>query len=273
MSENMQAASMSKRRFGRRDGRQRKHKVILDRHHPTGAAFLDESGAISHDRFFSVGCLLLEEPSALLRAVQKLRDRHHWYKEIHWAELTFGTLPLYRELIELVAQSDARFSCFVADRTSADPVHRFAQNPWRAYEKLATQLLIGSIQPYELVSVVADNYSTPDEVHFEQDVRAEVNRRLARLAAVSVCRLDSRACDPLQIVDVLTGAATFEFRQNAGIAGSASPKAALSAEMRSLYGVQSVLEGARTHNLNVAIYSNGDGATPGSAKPLAGSAD
>jgi hypothetical protein len=127
--------------------------------YPTAVAFLDETGSIALDRFFGVGCLKLREPSSLLRDLQKLRDRHHWYAELHWVEMTRDILPLYREVIDLVASTDACFSCFIADRSIADPVERFS-SPWRAYEKLATQLLIGSIPPGELVSVVADNYST-----------------------------------------------------------------------------------------------------------------
>lgn len=221
--------------------------------HPTAVVFLDESGSISQDRFFSVGCLKIAEPSVLLRAVQKLRDQHHWYNEIHFTELTSKALPFYERVVELIAASDAEYSCFVADRQAADPVVRFG-TPWRAYEKLASQLLLGSIKPRELVTVLADNYSTPDDVFFEQDVRAEVNRRLKRLAVLSVCRLDSGAADPLQLVDLLTSAVTFEFRQSAGIAGAKSPKAKLAAKVRAEYGVSSFLQSHKGARVNVQLH-------------------
>jgi hypothetical protein len=84
----------------------------LPAENPTGIAFLDESGAIAHDRFFAVGCLKLSEPAPLTRAVQKFRDRNHWYREIHFAELTRGTLPLYKGVVDVVAGiDDAFFSC------------------------------------------------------------------------------------------------------------------------------------------------------------------
>jgi hypothetical protein len=234
----------------------RRPRHTLARDHPTAVAFLDESGAISHDRFFSVGCLKLSEPSVLLRQIQKLRDRHHWYREIHFVDLTARALPFYEKVVQIVADSDAEYSCFVADRQMADPVERF-ESPWKAYEKLATQLLIGSIHPREVVTVLADNYSTPDDVVFEQDVRAEVNRRLDRLAVASVCRLDSGAADPLQLVDLLTSAVTFEFRQSAGLAGRRSPKAQLAAKLREAYGVDSFLNAHRGTRINVQLYRNG----------------
>jgi hypothetical protein len=70
----------------------------------------------------------------------------------------------------------------VADRQSADPVSRFG-NEWTAYAKLAEQLLMGSIKPWEIVCVLADDYSAPDTVDFEGELKRNVNRRLERLAA------------------------------------------------------------------------------------------
>lgn len=221
--------------------------------HPTAVAFLDETGSISHDRFFSVGCLILPEPSLILRSIQKLRDVHHWYTEMKWVEVTQTSYPLYRDVLELVSRSDARYACFVADRESADPVARFG-DAWLAYEKLAAQLLIGAARPGELVSVLADNYSTPDNVVFEIDVRREVNQRLKKLVLVSVCRLDSRSSDGLQLVDILTGAVTFEYRQAAGLAGSRSAKAKLATDLRQLYGARSLIGGFKNSRLNVAVY-------------------
>jgi Protein of unknown function (DUF3800) len=222
----------------------------------TAIAFLDESGAISHDRFFAVGCLKLAEPSVLLRQIQKLRDQHHWYGELHWVDITKDSVGFYRNIIDVIAKSDAEFSCFVVDRESADAMERFGSS-WRAYEKIATQLLIGSIRPGELVTVLADNYSAPDEVVFEQDVKREVNRRLGRLAVTNVCRLDSKAADPLQLVDLLTSGVTFEFRQAAGLAGKRSPKARLAKHLRTAYNADSFLKGCRRKRMNVQIYRGG----------------
>jgi hypothetical protein len=224
--------------------------------HPTAVAFLDETGAIAQDRFFAVGCLILPNPAEVFRKVQALRDKEHWYTEIKWADATQGTAPLYTELMKIVAESDGRFSCFVADRKTADPVRRFKSDAWLAYRKLGTQLLIGSSRPGEMLSVLADNYSTPSHVKFEEDLIEEVNHRLRELAVVSVCRLDSRSCDGLQLVDVLTGAVAFEFRQKAKLAGQSGAKANLAAELRSLYGATSWLSGFRNKKVNVAVYRN-----------------
>lgn len=229
----------------------------LSRSHPCAALFVDETGAISRDRFFGVGTYKSAEPSRLLRAVQKLRDRQHWYKEIKFSNATQGSLPFYREVVDVALDHSAGdFFCFVADRQQADPIQRFGTT-WDAYGKLAEQLVVACLRPDELVSVMADNYSSPDEVLFEEDLRASVNRRLRRLAVVSVCRLDSKSSDGLQVVDLLTSAAAFEFRACAGLANPHSPRGQLAEYVREKLGAESLLKGWRNARHSVAIYSHG----------------
>jgi len=86
-----------------------------------------------------------------------------------------------------------------------------AHTHWTAYEKLAEQLLVGSIRPFEVVTVLADNYSTPPQMQFEVYVREHMNRRLKLCAVATLARIDSRASDGLQIVDLLTSVVEFEF--------------------------------------------------------------
>ena len=231
----------------------RKHKQNLRISHPSGAIFLDESGSIASDRFFAVGCLKLATPSILLRRIEKLRDEEHWYREIHFSDLTRGAVPFYKRVVEILATAELEFFCFVADRDESDPVGRFGSHH-KAYEKLATQLLIAGIRPYEVVSVMADNYSTPDHVRFEEDVKAAVNYRLHRMAVMTVCRLDSSAAIPLQLVDLLVSAVAFEFRQSAGFASSTSPKGEIAQFVRQSFGVNSFLQGTGGR-LNVKIYA------------------
>lgn len=230
----------------------------LELKHPTAMAFVDESGSIARDRFFAVGCLKLKEPSELTRAVQSLRDRRHWYEEIHFARLNRDSAPFYLEVLNVLGDLRAEFTCFVADRERDDPVQRFGSE-WKAYECLAEQLLIGATHRHELIAVLADSYSTPPHVVFERDLKKEVNRRLDRLAITSVCRIDSRAADPLQVADLLTSAVAFEFRQSAKLAGSKTPKAEVAWALRNGIGARTFLSGWRSirtakFRVNVAIY-------------------
>jgi Protein of unknown function (DUF3800) len=240
----------------------------LPRDHPCSAGFLDETGAIATDRFFGVGLLKSAAPARLLRAVQKLRDQHHWYREIKFTSTTQGALPFYRQVVDSCLDLDlVEFFCFIADRAHADPIDRFG-TPWAAYSKLAEQLVIAALRADELISVLADNYSTPDGVLFEEDLRAGVNRRLKRLAVVSVCRVDSRCCDGLQVADLLTSAIAFEFRTEAGLASPDSPRGELAAYVREKLGTDSCLAGWRNARNSVAIYDHGAWHPPAARRSL-----
>jgi hypothetical protein len=237
--------------------------VSLRRGHPCSTAFLDETGAISCDRFFGVGVLKTAEPAKFLRTVQKLRDQRHWYNEITFKRLNSQRkLDLYRELADRCLRLPLQFLCFIADRQEADPIARFG-TPWDAYGKLAEQLVVASIRRPELVAIMADNYSTPSHILFEEDLRAAVNRRLHRLAVVSVVRLDSRSSDGLQVVDMLTAAIAHEFRASAGLASCTNWKAQLSAHVRGLLGTTTCLSGWRNLDHSIQVYDHGGWAPPG----------
>jgi hypothetical protein len=218
---------------------------------------LDETGAIAKDRFFAVGLLKSREPARLLRSIQKLRDRRHWYSEFKFTDTTRDSLSLYKEFIDLIAADSAvEFFSFVADRRRADPIERFGSH-WEAYAKLAEQLVVACVRGEELVAILADNYSTPDYILFEESLKASANGRLKRLAVTSVCRLDSKSSDGLQAVDMLTSAIAFEFRADAGLASHKSAKGELSSYVRGVLGADTCLAGWRNSRHSVAVYDHG----------------
>lgn len=227
----------------------------LHRTHPTTVAFFDETGAIASDRFFTVGLLRVDDHASLLKQVKALRKQEKFHEEFKWSGITESNKDVYKKLFDLLVKSEAKFSCFVADRHVADPVARFG-NTFAAYEKLATQLLIGSVAPYELVSVLADNYSAPNDRSFENTVKRECNRRLRRLGVVSVVQVDSGATAGLQLVDVLTGAVGFEFKANAGQALHTSHKGEVAAYVRGLCGAATFNTGFVTEGFKVKLYEH-----------------
>lgn len=230
-------------------------QCTLHKDHPTSVAFFDEAGAISSDRFFVVGLLRVENHPNLLKNVKKIRKKHKYYDEFKWASITAASYSASQDLLDLLMGGDASFSCFVADRQLADPVVRFGDT-FRAYEKLATQLLIGSIQHYELTTVIADNYSAPNYRSFENTVRKECNNRLDRLAVTSVIQVDSKATEGLQLVDMLTGAVAFGFKADAGLANHASQKGRLACHLRSSLGVSDFDNGYKSTRFNVKLYEH-----------------
>jgi len=195
--------------------------------HPTACVFLDETGVVhkhSTDSFFGIGVLKMSDPSVLLNDVQALRNRHGFHDELHWAGFDKASSRYRQEQVELAkammdlvfASSDARFCCHIADRRHGDLTAKFGSHRHageKAYEALAAEILGETIDDEEIVSVIADRRSTPRKVTFELDVARSVNLARERLAVATVCRLDSRSTDALQLVDLMLGAAAFDLRQ------------------------------------------------------------
>lgn len=183
------------------------------------------------ERFFGIGALKLAEPAALMRDLQLLRDRRDFREELHWANFdkarTRGDssrLEFAEEIMDLFfAADEAKFCCHIADRQNGDLTAQFRGHPHageRAYEQLASKVLRDVLDAEEIVSILADRRSTSPEVDFESDVARSVNRSANRLAVASVCRIDSRSVDLLQLVDLLLGAATLDLRQGRTESGS-----------------------------------------------------
>src|SRR2546423_296237 len=108
---------------------------------------MDETGRlpIAMDRFFAVGILKCPEPAVIQRPLQALRDKRHFRSEIKWFEVTPHTVSLYKDALEcFFGCAEATFACFIADKSSKNPLARF-KNQWEAYEWMASQLLIGNI--------------------------------------------------------------------------------------------------------------------------------
>ena len=115
-----------------------------------GFGFLDETGTLggARDPFFAVGLLRCTEPYALLRPIQRIRDKQHFYDEIKWNKVSEKKLPIMIDLVNVFLSLEATFSAFVADKTKHDVIGRFG-GPFKAYEALARQLVRASVHPGE----------------------------------------------------------------------------------------------------------------------------
>ncbi|KWX07558.1 hypothetical protein TR74_18390 [Carbonactinospora thermoautotrophica] len=233
--------------------------MLLPVDHPTTTVWIDESGLVARDRFFVLGAMRTTAAPALGRAVQRYRDRHHWYGELHFARMTTATEPHHAAMVKLLAKAgatgDMTFTCCVADRQAFDVIAQHG-GPYEAYEAVATRLLVDAIHDDELVSAVADNYSSPDGANFEENVRSAVNRAHGRLALVSLLRMDSRASDLLQLADLLTSLVGFEYRVAAGLASTTSKKGQFVAWARAQFQCSAVRRGEHTVRSRARVYSS-----------------
>lgn len=220
--------------------------------------FLDETGRlpVARDRFFAVGLLKCPEPAVIQRPMQRLRDQREFRAEMKWSEVRLNTLPIYRQALGFFFDCcDAKFSCYVTDKNVNDPIKRFG-NQWRAYERLATSLLVGNIAPHERVTILADEYSTPPTETFEENLRGLVHKKLGREAVCGVCRMRSTGVDLFQILDVLLGAVAYDFKITARLAEppTHNPKGRLLSYIKDRFGVATFVGGHSDDRLNVKEF-------------------
>ncbi len=220
--------------------------------------FLDETGALASERdpFFAVGMLCCPEPYTLLRPIQRIRDRQGFYDEIKWNKVSAKKLPLLCDLIDVFMSSQARFSAFVVDKQKHDVISRFG-GQFEAYDALARQLVLGSIRRGSVLWIIADEYSTPPGVRFEENVRDYVNRkakhRVHGRPVAGVCRMRSSGVDVLQIADLLLGAAVYDFKRDQGLVKYRA-KLDLLEYIKERSGVHAFVGGHTDDRINVVQY-------------------
>jgi hypothetical protein len=219
--------------------------------------FLDETGTLAspRDPFFAVGLLRCRDPYELQRPMQRIRDRKHFYDEIKWGKVSGKKLPIVKILTDVFFSADASLTVFVTDKRKHDVISRF-DGQFGAYEALARQLVRASIRRGETMFLIADEYSTPPQVTFEENVRDHVNRKLRRKAVAGVCRMRSTGVDRLQLIDLILGAIVYEYKAECGIVGLADykPKTKLLNHIKAKAGVDSFVGGYRDEKINVADY-------------------
>ncbi|PKQ25164.1 MAG: hypothetical protein CVT64_11155 [Actinobacteria bacterium HGW-Actinobacteria-4] len=225
---------------------------------PLGTAsslfFLDESGSKgTGGHFFVVGGIKTRQPGHLLREAKAVRDKHRFYRELKFAELTKGTLPIYRDLIDVLSDSDVHLVAFVIDKRLRDPFVDVPQ--WDAQSRVVTQLLHGNINRAEVATLLMDSCSTPTGVSIEETILERVNQKLESMNLVSAVTLDSQSSDGLQLADLVVGAISCDRRlRSTNVAGHAtrelSPKATVARMLAASFGVPSLAD-TRTSRVNI----------------------
>lgn len=174
--------------------------------------FLDETGVVAKDNFFAVGVLSIDEGSRLPTIVQKFRQRNSWVGEWHFSGMTEKELKHYKRLVDLLSEDSSwSFTLTLADRSKFD-VSAACGDRYLAYERIAAQSIASCMFNESQAVVLADEYSTPDNVRFEEDVRLSVNLRLQGNVVAAAVRVNSLSHDLMQVSDVLTGSLVYPYR-------------------------------------------------------------
>lgn len=168
--------------------------------------FIDESGTKGAlGDVFVVGAVRTQDPSALLRAVKGVRDRHQFYKEFKFGDVTKKGLPVYLDLMEEVEKSKATFGVCIVDKRKCDP---WGDDPsWNGNIWATEKLLKALLNRREIATVLMDEISAPASVSIGNEIKLRINSTFGCLRIASAVHLDSKANDGLQIADLIAGAA------------------------------------------------------------------
>ncbi len=185
--------------------------------------------------------------------MQRIRDRQGFHDEIKWNKVSAKKLPLLRDLIDVFVSADASFSAFVVDKQQHDVITRFG-GQFNAYDALARQLVLGSVRRGEVMWIIADEYSTPPGVRFEENVRDYVNKKAKHGYPIAgVCRMRSSGSDLLQLSDLLLGAVIYEHKVARKL-GHYKPKLDLMEYVKERTDVPTFIGGYADSRMNVAEY-------------------
>ena len=203
----------------------------------TPVFFTDESGSKgSSGHFFVIGGIKTRQPGQLLRAVRGVRDRHRFFGEFKFSNLTAASVVVYDELIRELWQSDARLMAFVIDKRTRvlfDGVPH-----WDAHARVTSQLIIGNLNKDEVGTLLMDECATPQGIAVADEVRRRVNERFESTNLVSAVALDSRASDGLQLADLVASAVAFERKHGHDHDSSGTPKSIVARTLAAKFGLR-----------------------------------
>jgi hypothetical protein len=184
------------------------------------------------------------------------RNKKNFHDEMKFNKLSKNNLDFAKFAVGAMLDTRSMSFCSYSIDKEADYFKReFSGDPWQAYEKLSIRLLKDAVlAPKEILILIADYVTTPEEVRYEVNVKKEMNLALKRLALAGVCRFDSRSNDLLQVVDLVVGAISYDLKLASGVIKNGSKyKRRLSEFLKTNLGVTTFMEGFRNRNFNVFV--------------------
>jgi len=200
--------------------------------------FVDETGTNLSDRFFGIGCLLIPvdkigEYHEILRVKQsqiitRVKQREakllselsepdllNFYKgkrskpyEMKFKNINANTADVYQWLIsQYFKLSDVKYCCLVIDREIDDPPKGW--DYFDIYLERLHMLLRNNVEESEF-SILPDEITVPRGKFYEASLMAKFQK--SKKNCFGIHRLESHSSIFLQMVDVLTGAVLYKFK-------------------------------------------------------------
>lgn len=222
----------------------------------TKFCFLDESGNLNDAQtpFFTVGLLKCSQPYYLSSQLLYERNKRNFHDELKFNKLSKLNIEFAKTAIDSFLNTQSIwFYSYSVDKEGDYYRHQFNANPWVAYEQLSIRLIEAALPENEILIVIADHVTTPSEIKYEVNVKKKINDKCQRLAVAGVCRIDSKANDLLQVVDLMIGAVNYDIKLDLGLVKGDKHKIEFLNYFKHCLGIDKFINGLRNYKFNIFV--------------------
>ncbi len=180
--------------------------------------FLDETGLVysPRDKFFALGIIKCSSPEKIYNRIRKVRDKYNYREELKWSSLDRRIrFDIAREFFNIFLTEDIEFNCIILDKEKLNFKKYFNNDLYKVYRNFTVALLkliIGK-KPKEIITLLADDYFTPDGINLECTIKKFTNDHYKNFVVAGVCQIDSKSSDLLQLTDLLLGAIVYDLKK------------------------------------------------------------
>lgn len=170
--------------------------------------FVDEAGSKgSKGEYFVTAAVKTADPDRLTRGFEAVRQESNYVNadEIKFKNVSKGSLPVMRRIVDDAVASDAKFGVFVLDKRHFDPWDGVDQ--WQGHLFATERLLRGMVTRREVAVALLDHISVPKGVSYGDALLGKINKRMGNRRFTAAVSLDSRTCAGLQVADIVASAA------------------------------------------------------------------
>jgi hypothetical protein len=222
----------------------------------TKFCFLDESGSLNNktEPYFTMGILKMSQPYYLQNKILYERTRHNFHDEIKFNKLSKNNLYFAKLVIDSIFETKSlNFYSYTTHKGSRYFLKNFSNNEWKAYEDITLKLMGAVLSNQEILILIADHITTPDEIRYEVNVKKVFNNDKKRLAIAGVCRFDSKSNDLLQVTDLLIGAITYNLKMKAGLVSGDKNKIKLVEYLKEKISAVDFVNGFKNDCFNIFV--------------------
>lgn len=222
----------------------------------TKFCFLDESGSLNNknEPYFTLGILKMSQPYYLQNKIFYERTKNNFHDEMKFNKLSNKNINFAKIIIDsLFNTKSLNFYSYTTSKNSNYFQNNFSSNEWKAYEDITLKLMEAVLAEHEILVLIADYVTTPNEVKYEVNVKKIFNSTKNRLAISGVCRFDSKSNDLLQVTDLLIGAITYDLKFKNKLVSGDKYKIEFVEYLKNSLGINSFSDGFKNYNFNMFV--------------------